>query len=183
LQALQQFAQAATLSSRAGPAAWQQLFNSSKQLWNVCRFFINQLPALSAPVPAVAWVQGLLPSPKVPALAAEAAPRPAADGVAADGAAGKGKAGGKAALSDKGAKTAAGNGDKKGAAAGKAGKAGLPVVPEAVIRQVVLPEARAPNAGSSLRWVTPNRYHLHHRGVMLVDGALLFLMLPRRYTY
>jgi hypothetical protein len=27
-------------------------------------------------------------------------------------------------------------------------------VPEAVIRQLVLPEARAPNAGSSLRWVT-----------------------------
>jgi hypothetical protein len=32
----------------------------------------------------------------------------------------------------------------------KNGKPGLPVVPEAVIRQLVLPEKRGPNAASTL---------------------------------
>lgn len=151
-QALQHFAHAATLSARAGPAAWQELFSSSRQLWNVCRSLINQLPAFTMPLPAVAWSQGLLPGPCVPALAAEAAPKPAADGSAADAAAAKGKTGGKAAAAGK---AAAGGGDKKGAAAGgaaKGGKPGLPVVPEAVIRQLLLPEKRGPNAASTLRW-------------------------------
>jgi hypothetical protein len=31
-------------------------------------------------------------------------------------------------------------------------------VPEAVIRQLVLPESRAPNAGSSLRWVVTKKH-------------------------
>lgn len=160
IQALQQFTQAAVLASRAGPAAWQELFNSAKQLWNMCRCLVNRLPSLTVALPAVTWFHGLLPGPKVAALAAEEIDRSnTADSKAEGAGSAKGKAGGdKKGVGEKSSKGTATGGDKDkkmtggtAVAGGKGGKGGLPVVPEAVIKQVVLPEARGPNAASTLR--------------------------------
>lgn len=138
LQALQQFAQAATLTARATPAAWQELFNSTRQLWNVGRYLINHTSSLTQPIPAVAWVKSTLPGPKVSPLIAETVQQEAI--AAAECPPGKSKAG---ATGDKG-------GAEKKAAAGAA-KGGKPTVPETPMKQAVVPEPRGANAASALR--------------------------------
>lgn len=149
LQALQQFAQAATVAARAGPDAWQELFNSCKQLWNTSRFLINKQPCLTLPTTAVAWVQGLLPAPKVPPLAAEAAPQVLSAAVDAAAAKGKTAAGDKKA----GDKSGAVPGEKKGAGAGTGGKGSKVAVPEVPTRQTLVPKLRGASAADTLRCV------------------------------
>eukprot|EP00775_Hariotina_reticulata_P005829 gene5829-6070_t len=154
IQAIAEFAKAATLACRAGPTGHQQLFISCKQLWCIASVLINRQPNLTLPLRPVVWAVGVLPAPKVPPLAAEPLER-MADSTAATG----------AKSAEAGGKGKGGAGDKKGSAAGKAGKAegkkdtgtkavkagAVPAVEPPIIKQLVMPEARTGNIEAAFR--------------------------------
>lgn len=142
LQALVQFAQAATLAARGGAISLQQLSASSKQLLTVSRHLVNKLPALlSTPAPVV-WALKPLPEPAMQPLLAIAAEKSAA-GTELGSTSSKGDR--KAAAAGGGGKAAS-----PGATSGKGSKQ-VPVAGASGARQVLLPECQSPHVGMALR--------------------------------
>jgi hypothetical protein len=144
-QVHQQFAQAATLSARAGNVV--QLSCVSKQLQGLLPYLLNKLPALLDPVPAVAWNIGPLPEPLVHPLAAAPPDRTPTDPTATGGAAAKGAAGDKKGAGAASGKAAAGADKKHPGSTLKGGKA----TPRADARHVLMPDLQRPHAGAALR--------------------------------
>jgi hypothetical protein len=144
LQVHQQFAQAATLSARAGNVV--QLSCVSKQLQGLLPYLLNKLPALLDPVPAVTWGIRPLPDSLVPPLAATAPDRTPTDPTGAGAAGTKGAAGDKMGAGAASGK-AAGADKKQQSSSLKGGKG----TPRADARHTLLPDAQRPHVGAALR--------------------------------